>query len=278
MISSALNHIKFSRLKRRLKLKQWEVVGLLEGVWLFAQHNATDGAIGRHSNEDIAAWLEWEDDADELIESLVASGWLDRSDAHRILIHDWAEHAPRWVKGNIAKAGREMAAEIKEAPYSAKEAPREPPREAPREPPRDVPYSAKEAPPSLTKPREEKPKEKKQAVACAPAPVEMPEILQDSAEFAEAWAAWLTYRRELKKPITPSSEKQLLRKFAEWGPQRAASAIYHSVANNWQGCFEPKGEAEHGNAGGRTGLASGGREEERLNRSLTACAEFAESG
>lgn len=101
--------IKFKKLKRTLKLKDWQVVGVLESLWMFACRNAPEGDVGRWSNEDIAAAMEWDGDADELIAALVNERWLDESEEHRLVIHDWADHAPNWLKNNLKSHGKEIA-------------------------------------------------------------------------------------------------------------------------------------------------------------------------
>lgn len=120
----AVQSIKFLRLKRRLRLPSWQVVGVLESVWLFTQANAPAGDIGRHSDEDIAAHLEWDGDASDLIAALVECGWLDRHEAHRLVVHDWHEHAPNYLKGNMAKWGKGFA--TVEAADSAKQIAKQP--------------------------------------------------------------------------------------------------------------------------------------------------------
>jgi len=90
--------LKFKVLARRLRLPLWQAVGLLESLWLFAQHNARDGELTAHTAEGVAAWLEWEGDAGELVEALVDTRWLDRA-GERLLIHDWDDHKPNWIRG-----------------------------------------------------------------------------------------------------------------------------------------------------------------------------------
>lgn len=101
--------MKFARLRRRLNLSKWEAVGLLESMWLMTQVSAPSGDIGRFANEDIAAWLEWSGDADELVNCLTECGWLDPHPVHRLVVHDWKEHAPNHVKGAMAKHGKQFA-------------------------------------------------------------------------------------------------------------------------------------------------------------------------
>ena len=108
MKSGALTSVKLMRLKRTLGLTQYQAVGLLECLWHFTAHNTPDGGIGKYTDDDIAAVLEWEGAATELIEALLQSGWLDRHDDGSLWIHDWLEHCPTWVRGVAAnKIARE---------------------------------------------------------------------------------------------------------------------------------------------------------------------------
>jgi len=71
---------------------------------------------------------------------------------------------------------------------------------------------------------------------------ELPESLK-TPEFIEAYKVLKQYRTERRgKKLTPTGEQQQLKKFSEWGSARACAAIYHSIANNWQGVFEPNGQ------------------------------------
>ena len=100
----ATESIKFKKLKMRLSLSHWQAVGLLESLWMFTSRNSPAGDIGRHSDEDIAAAIEWPGDPTALITALVDCRWIDLSDESRLVVHDWADHMPNWLKGNIAAA------------------------------------------------------------------------------------------------------------------------------------------------------------------------------
>jgi hypothetical protein len=101
------NHIKAQRLKRRLKIPLYQVVGLLEMLWQVASHSSWKGDIGHLSDEDIAAALEWEGDPSELINALHQAGWLDADKTCRYRIHDWHDHAPEYIKKKLRAAGIE---------------------------------------------------------------------------------------------------------------------------------------------------------------------------
>lgn len=98
--------VKFMRLKRRLNLSHYKAVGLLESLWIITAQNAPDGNIGKFSNEDLAAMVEWEGSADELITGLIDTGWLDPCPVDRLVVHDWLDHCPTWVRGVLANPSK----------------------------------------------------------------------------------------------------------------------------------------------------------------------------
>ena len=67
-----------------------------------------------------------------------------------------------------------------------------------------------------------------------------PTSLQVPDWLVEPWATWCNHRKEIRHPITKSQAETLIKKLVEWGPDRSKTAINHSVANGWQGLFEPK--------------------------------------
>jgi len=114
MIHSATQTSKFRKFVRRLRaLVDSEVVeletiavGLLERLWHATMQEAKRGDIGRHDNETIADMMGWRaQNFDALIALMVESGWLDECAEHRLIVHDWAEHCPAFIKKNIGRQG-----------------------------------------------------------------------------------------------------------------------------------------------------------------------------
>lgn len=103
MKSGTPGHIKTKKLKLRLNLPLWQVIGILESLWQFAADCADDGGVGRYSNEDIAAYMEWAGDPDELVDALVHCRWLDAHETLRLVVHDWDFHMPYYVEERIRK-------------------------------------------------------------------------------------------------------------------------------------------------------------------------------
>jgi len=62
----------------------------------------------------------------------------------------------------------------------------------------------------------------------------------ESSDFATFWGNWKQHLKEKKKPLKPTSEKMQLAKLAAMGEERSIAALKHSMANNWQGIFEPE--------------------------------------
>lgn len=106
MKMTTITSVKFMRLKRKLGLTHWQAVGLLESLWVFVAANAMAGDVGRHTNEDIAAAIEWSGDCDQMINVLVETGWLDNHPECRLVVHDWDEHCPTYIKGIMSKKGK----------------------------------------------------------------------------------------------------------------------------------------------------------------------------
>ena len=89
-------HPKFRRFAKLLGVPQYAAVGLLESIWMMACQFADDGDLSRFSAEELADYCGWEGDADSLLDTLVATKWIDR-DADSLRIHDWETHCPDYV-------------------------------------------------------------------------------------------------------------------------------------------------------------------------------------
>lgn len=57
--------------------------------------------------------------------------------------------------------------------------------------------------------------------------------------------------RQKRVRTTATADRRQLSKCEKWGPALAAQAIDHSVGNNYQGLFPPRGrDVRHGDAAG----------------------------
>jgi hypothetical protein len=114
MIHTATQTAKFKRMVRKVRPlvagmpiePETVCVGLLERLWHATIASAFRGDIGsKMDDEEIAEAIGWSGDSQEIITILIETGWLDRCDNHRLVVHDWDNHAPKFVKGNAARYG-----------------------------------------------------------------------------------------------------------------------------------------------------------------------------
>lgn len=145
--------MKFKRLQRMTGESCRSTIGLLEKMWLEVAKNCPAGDIGKFTNEEIAILLEWDGDPDLLVSALTATGWLDESEPHRLVVHDWADHCPKYVKANLVKHGKQFARRA--SPGESPNERMEPPIGASSGRLPDDPPSK----PSLTKPNPTQPRE-----------------------------------------------------------------------------------------------------------------------
>ena len=113
MIHTLRQSPKFMRLVRKLRpLANGSIIdadsvatATLEKLWHATTTGAMRGDIGRFDNEVIAEMCGWLGDADLLVQTLIECRFLDECQEHRLVVHDWDEHAPNHVKGNVTRNG-----------------------------------------------------------------------------------------------------------------------------------------------------------------------------
>lgn len=262
---TAVQNVKFLRLKRRLKLAHWQAVGLLESLWLFTQANAPAGDVGRHCNEDIAASIEWDGDADSLIASLVECGWIDDDDDHRLLIHDWADHVPTYLKGAMAKHGKDFAKQSAKQP--AKHGPKHPAKHDAKQTQNDTEHPA----PCLTLPSvgesgvntcvAERHEDEGEVEWNGPHGIDPHPVANGkprkpspySAEFERFWSVYPPYRRTAKGAawkvwqvaLRLIDAETLIRRATEYAASPRGQSDYAKMPATWLNgrCWEDSGPA-----------------------------------
>jgi len=98
-----LRHPKTKELAHALGVDLPHAIGLLELMWAFAAQQTPQGNIGKWSNAVIADESGWTGCPDLFVNSLILVNFLDESESHRLLVHDWAEHAPNWLRAKLKK-------------------------------------------------------------------------------------------------------------------------------------------------------------------------------
>lgn len=105
------DHPKVAHLCQLLNIGKAEAIGTLELLWHFTAKFAPKGDIGKYPDSAIARAVEWQRPTGErgvtpgckLSDALVTAKWLDRCPVHRLIVHNWSEHADQSVARNLAR-------------------------------------------------------------------------------------------------------------------------------------------------------------------------------
>lgn len=92
------DHPKVVRLAKVLAVRRHVAVGLLEMLWHLTARYTPAGDVGKWSDDEIATALDWDQDPARLIGAFVGCGLLEPHPMHRLIVHDWPEHADDSVK------------------------------------------------------------------------------------------------------------------------------------------------------------------------------------
>lgn len=85
-----------------------QALGILEALWHVTAELAPAGNIGRLSNKAIAMEMFYEGEPDKLVKALISSGHLDISATHRLIVHDWSQHADYNTRRKVERRGGAM--------------------------------------------------------------------------------------------------------------------------------------------------------------------------
>lgn len=99
---------KTKRLARALKIPVPYAVGLLECLWHVTVEEAPRGDIGRLTDAELAEEIGWPGKPLPLVTALVETGWLDRDDTHRLVVHDWHDHADQALHRKLERLGADF--------------------------------------------------------------------------------------------------------------------------------------------------------------------------
>lgn len=183
-------------------------------LWTWAVEQSPDGSLRDIDAEELTVICGHKGDAAELWAAMLDCGFLQTYEGETF-IRSWKEHQGKLIERAERNAERMRAARSRNVPDTEPEEIQQPETRKPE--------PAQEFPPAL-----------------------------DTEAFRAAWELWRKYRAERHlaawRPLTIRTQ---LAKLAEMGETRAIAAIDHSIAQAYQGIYEPKpGQA---GAGGATG-------------------------
>ncbi len=107
MLLGAHRHPKFKALRRLLGSDVPATIGYLELLWHFTGERADCGDVGKWSDDDIEEACHWAGKPGEMVAAMVTAGFLDPCGDHRLVVHDWGVHMPRYLRQRLERAGAE---------------------------------------------------------------------------------------------------------------------------------------------------------------------------
>lgn len=108
MKRDGFRHLKLRKLARLLGISHAHAVGIAESLWHVTAIWRPRGDIGGMTNEAIAGQMGEAIEPDRLMASLVQAGLLDKCKHHRLVVHDWHEHADVGVRMKLRHKGLEF--------------------------------------------------------------------------------------------------------------------------------------------------------------------------
>ncbi len=245
-----LDHPKTLAFASMLGTSRPAAIGHLELLWAYCATKTPQGNVGKWHDGSLAEACYWTGPPEKFVEALVAAGYLDRHPEHRLVVHDWHEHAPVWVRAKLQKLGLLFLSTRERTRERTVEGSIERSIEGSGEPTTGRSSRARVSKPSQN---QAKPSQAKPRALRSGAPPSAP--LGDSVDGldAKAWETWIDYRTKIRKPLKPVSIPAAQQQLAAFGSEQLA-VVKQSIANGWQGLFGLKTNGStSGNGSSETG-------------------------
>lgn len=106
MKRGATRHPKLMALAQELGICRHQAVGILEDLWHWTAKYAPSGSLAACSDQILAEGIGHVGDPHRLVEALVKTRWVDPHPVHRLVVHDWWDHAEDSVNTDLARKGK----------------------------------------------------------------------------------------------------------------------------------------------------------------------------
>lgn len=222
-----LSHPKTKELSYELGVPLPHAIGLLELMWAFVGRQTPRGNIGKWSNAVIAGECGWLDCPDKFVSALVSVGFVDEHADHRLIVHDWHDHAPRWVFAKLKSSSQQIIRADLSSDLR-----------------HDLSVSSAQTKGGATrvsKPREAKGSQgkgsEKPAPDDAPSPTRKNDAQRPDDIDEQTWSDFLAHRRQKKAKLTPTAWKPI-RKQLDLGIKAGHDPnemLAVAMAAGWQG-------------------------------------------
>jgi len=222
------DHPKFANLKAILGQPKGPVLGWLEAIWHFTGRFTPQGNIGKYPDDTIEAWVEWDGKPGELIAALIRAAWLNADPTHRLLVHDWAQHADKATKNALARAKLAFCVPGVRTPCSNAE---------------PCTHTVLESGPPYGLPEPE-PVPVPEANARTSAKGKPSQFVLPEWISKDVWKDFEEMRRKKRAPLTDRARQNIVTELIrlEATGQNAEAVLNQSITNSWNGVFPVKNE------------------------------------
>jgi len=93
-------------LAKLLRVPLAHAVGMMEMLFHWTARYAPRGDIGRWPDATIAQAMRWAGAPHALVDRMATAGWVDRHRTHRLVLHDWKDHADEAVRKQLKRQGQ----------------------------------------------------------------------------------------------------------------------------------------------------------------------------
>lgn len=235
----ALEHPKTYDFAARLGVSRPTALGHLELLWAFVGKQAPQGNVGKWPDGAIARACDWMGDPQCFLQSLLQSGFIDSHPEHRYVIHDWHEHAPRWVRAKLAKLNLAFIISTERTVVATTDRTSSDDDDDPDDDVGSTESTVVRSVEASSKGREEKSKEGKgrrgaSKNRAARSTTDDFDPSSVSGLDQQAWALWIEHRSAIRKPIRPHSLQDAAEELAKLGDRQMAE-VKRARAGGWQG-------------------------------------------
>ncbi len=96
-------HHKVRHLTRLLDISRAQAIGHLNLMWELTMGEAPQGDIGKIPDQDIEDDCDWSGESGALVAAMLEVGWLCHDAEYRLLVHDWDDHCPEFIKKRLRR-------------------------------------------------------------------------------------------------------------------------------------------------------------------------------
>lgn len=204
--------------------KTSEIVGALVRMWALFDRYTEDGILHNYTSNILDQVV----GIDGFSDSVQSVGWLQIHD-DCLEMPEFSRYLSKSAKGRMKDSQRKQAerSESEKRPRSVQEN-----SDKKRT---TIQYNTKE------KNTENTPPNPQGGKTWRADDEELPDSIR-TPEMQEAWRAWCSHRREIKKPIKPTQCRAMIQDLVKFGTERSLAAIQYTIRNGWQGLREPDSE------------------------------------